>query len=202
MGWLRNLLVFPDNKWREAADTLGGEFVQGKWLDGSEIKLSHRTHPITLAVRRSGDSDGSDLYTEVIPQVSLRPEAKLLLFPRIKGFLGSIADGVLTREGKTIDLPALNDDYLVFGENTELAERLFGHRVFLLALEAVSARPTVTVGRCLHEWLAQEKDDDEADFCISVKKSVKNVQQLKSMLDLTKVLIDLLEENNCLASAH
>ena len=201
MSWLRNLLVFPDNKWREAADTLGGEFVQGKWLAGSEIKVSHRAYPITLAVRRSSDSDSSDLYTEVIPQVSLRPEVELLLYPRMKGLLGSIADGVLMRAGKTIDLPALSDDYLVFGNNTELADRLFGQRTFLLALEAVPAKPTVTVGRCLYEWLGTETDDDEADFCVSVKKSVKNVQQLKSMLDLTKVLLDLLEENNCLASA-
>ena len=140
MGWLRNLLVFPDDKWREAADTLGGEFVQGKWLAGSEIKLSHRAYPITLAVRRSGDSDSSDLYTEVIPQVSLRPEVKLLLYPRMKGLLGSIADGVLMRAGKTIDLPALSDDYLVFGKNTELAERLFGQSSFSAGARSRSSK--------------------------------------------------------------
>ena len=58
MDWLRNLFGVPDDAWAEAAGKLGAEFVQGKWLANSEIKLSHRGFPITLEVR-SGTGDDS-----------------------------------------------------------------------------------------------------------------------------------------------
>ena len=50
MGWLRNFFVFPDKIWEEAAEKLGGEFVQGKVLMNSEIHFSHRDISIRLIV--------------------------------------------------------------------------------------------------------------------------------------------------------
>ena len=61
MSWLRNLLVFPDDVWEEAARKLGGDFVKGRWLADSKIKLLHRDHPITLEVGlgTGDDSNGT-----------------------------------------------------------------------------------------------------------------------------------------------
>ena len=144
MGWLRNRFIFPDDVWAVAADKLGAEFVQGKWLANSEIKLSHRNHPITLEVG-FGTGDDSTQYTKAIPGASLRPQIKLVLYPKIKEVLGALTDGLLSRTGKAIDLPALDDDFTVFGNNAELANGLFGDPDFVSALRRVSPKSTVRV---------------------------------------------------------
>ena len=99
MGRLRNLFVFPDDVWKEAARKLDGEFVKGRWLANSEIKLLHRDYPITLGVR-FGTGDDSTQYTKAIPGVSLRPQIKLVLYPKIKGVMGALTSGLLSRTGK------------------------------------------------------------------------------------------------------
>ena len=189
MSWLRNLLVFPDDVWEEAARKLGGEFVKGRWLANSKIKLLQRDHPITLEV--DTDDDGKR-YTRAIPGASLRPKVRLQLTPKWKGVLGSLAGGLLARTGKAIDLPVLDDDFTVFGNKAELANGLFGHPDFVSALRRVSPKPTVRVG------MSMSVDEDQEKFCVFVPQVLKNVHELIAIIDLTKVLLDLLEENRCL----
>ena len=191
MSWLRNLLVFPDDVWEEAACKLGGDFVKGRWLAKSKIKLLHRDHPITLEVGL-GTGDDSKRYTRAIPGASLSPKVRLQLTPKWKGVLGSLAGGLLARTGKAIDLPVLDDDFTVFGNNAELANGLFGHPDFVSALRRVSPKPTVRVG------MSMSVDEDEEKFCVSVPRVLKDAHELIAMIDLTKVLLDLLEENRCL----
>ena len=188
MSWLRNLLVFPDDVWEEAARELGGEFVKGSWLADSKIKLLHRDHPITLEV----DTDDGKRYTRAILGASLRRKVRLQLTPKLKGVLGSLAGGLLARTGKAIDLPALDDDFTVFGNNAELASGLFGHPDFVSALRRVSPKPTVRVG------MSMSVDEDQEKFCVFVPQVLKNVHELIAIIDLTKVLLNLLEENRCL----
>ncbi|QDT62485.1 hypothetical protein SV7mr_50330 [Stieleria bergensis] len=192
MSWLRNLLVFPDDVWEEAARELGGDFVKGRWLANSKIKLLHREHPITLEVGFGTGDDGTR-YTRAIPGASLRPEVKLQLTPKWKGVLGSLAGGLLARSGKAkaIDLPVLDDDFTVFGNKAELANGLFGQPDFVSALRRVSPKPTVRVG------MSMSVDEDEEKFCVFVPQVLKNVHELIAITDLTKVLLDLLEENRC-----
>ena len=191
MSWLRNLLVFPDDVWEEAARKLGGDFVKGRWLANSKIKLLHCDHPITLEVGL-GTGDDSTRYTRAIPGASLRPKVRLQLTPKWKGVLGSLAGGLLARTGKAIDLPVLDDDFTVFGNKAELANGLFGHPDFVSALRRVSPKPTVRVG------MSMSVDEDEEKFCVFVPQVLKNVHELIAIIDLTKVLLDLLEENRCL----
>ena len=191
MGWLRNLLVFPDDVWEEAARKLGGEFVKGRWLADSKIKLLHRDHPITLEVGL-GTGDDSTRYTRAIPGASLRRKVRLQLTPKWKGVLGSLAGGLLARTGKAIDLPVLDDDFTVFGNKAELANGLFGHPDFVSALRRVSPKPTVRVG------MSMSIDEEQEKFCVFVPRVLKNVHELIAIIDLTKVLLDLLEENLCL----
>lgn len=191
MGWLRNRLVFPDDVWEEAARKLDGEFVKGRWLANSEIKLLHRDHPITLEVR-FGTGDDSTQYTKALPGASLRPQVKLALHPKTRGVLGALTSGLLSRTGKAIDLPVLDDDYSVIGDDAELANGLFGHPDFVSALKGVSPNPTVKVG------ISLSVKEDEEDFCVSVPRVLKDVDDLIAIIDLTKVLLDLLEENRCL----
>ena len=192
MSWLRNLLVFPDDVWEEAARKLGGDFVKGRWLADSKIKLLHRDHPITLEV----DTDDGTHYTRAIPGASLRPKVRLQLTPKWKGVLGSLAGGLLARTGKAIDLPVLDDDFTVFGNKAELANGLFGHPDFVSALRRVSPKPTVRVG------MSMSVDEEQEKFCVFVPRVLKNVHELIAIVDLTKVLVDLLEENRCLEYAQ
>ena len=189
MSWLRNLLVFPDDVWEEVARKLGGDFVKGRWLADSKIKLLHRDHPITLEV--DTDDDGKR-YTRAIPGASLRPKVRLQLTPKWKGVLGSLTGGLLARTGKAIDLPVLDDDFTVFGNKAELANGLFGHPDFVSDLRRVSPKPTVRVG------MSMSVDEDQEQFCVFVPQVLKNVHELIAITDLTKVLLDLLEENRCL----
>lgn len=90
MGWLRNLFIFPDDVWAAAAGKLGAEFVQGKWLANSEIKLLHRGFPITLFAGSDPGSDNSSEYTRAVPGVSLDPKIGVLLdVLDEKGFLAA-----------------------------------------------------------------------------------------------------------------
>jgi hypothetical protein len=77
MGWIRNLLGFPDDVWAVAAGKLGAEFVQGKWLANSAIKLSYREIPITLGVDLDSSSDSGTRYTGAASGVSLDPRQQL-----------------------------------------------------------------------------------------------------------------------------
>lgn len=199
MGWLRNLLVFPDKIWEDAAGKLDGDFSQGKGLANSEIKLSHRDVPVTLGVDFSSDSEDSAQVTKAIPKVSLRPDLKLLFYPRMKGVAGSLTSGLLSKTGKGIDLPLLGEDYHVIGDNGELASELFGHPDFVAALRGMSTKPTVAVGGRLSSWENGRAEEDEENLFVSVPSVLKDVRELIAMVALTKVLLDLLVENGCLA---
>ena len=146
MSGFRNRFVFPDAVWGEAARKLDGEFVKGRWLANSEIKLLHRGYPITLGVRFGAGKDGIQ-YTTAILEAPLRPHIRFVLYPKIKGLIAGLTRGLLSRTGKRIDLPSLKGKYSLMGEDPELANRLFGHHDFVAALDAVSQDPTVVVGR-------------------------------------------------------
>jgi hypothetical protein len=45
-------------------------------------------------------------------------------------------------------------------------------------------------------------DEDQEKFCVFVPQVLKNVHELIAIIDLTKVLLDLLEENRCLEYAQ
>ena len=198
MGWLRNRFIFPDDVWAVAADKLGAEFVQGKWLANSEIKLSHRNHPITLEVR-FGTGDDNTQYTRAVPGVALDPKIRLAMAPQIKGLMGSIMSGLAARTGAAFKIPALGEDYLVFGDDEELANEIFGHRDFVSALKGLTQNPKIMVGRTLSVDLLADKDED--NFYVSVRRVSKDIHQLVGLVDLTRVLLDVLDENDCLAAA-
>ena len=200
MGWIRNLLGVPDDVWAAAAGKLGAEFVQGKWLANSEIKLSHRGFPITLGADFDSDSDSGTEYTRAVPSVRLNPHIKLAVIPQVKGLLGSVASGLAARTGATINIPSLGEDYLVLGEDAELANEVFGHRDFLSALKGLTQNPKILVGRTSSvDLLADEKEDV---FYVSVRGVLKDIHQLVALVELTKVLLDLLDENGCLAATE
>jgi hypothetical protein len=198
VGWLRNLFGVPDDVWADAAGKLGAEFVQGKWLANSEIKLSHRGFPITLEVR-FGTGDDSTEYTRAVPGVALDPRTKLAMLPQVKGLLGSITSGLAAWTGyPTIKIPSLGEDYLVVGDDEKLANNIFGHRDFLSALKGLTQTPKIVVGRTLSVNLLADEDED--NFYVSVRGVLKDIHQLIALVDLTKVLLDLLDENGCLAA--
>ncbi len=197
MSGFRNRFVFPDNVWEEAARKLNGEFVKGRWLANSEIKLLHRGYPITLGVR-FGSGEDSNQYTKAILGASLRPQIRFVLYPKIKGVIGGLTSGLVSRTGKGIDLPGLEDKYSLISGDPELANRLFGHHDFVAALDAVSQDPTVVVGRTLGNWANDPAEKDEEDFCVSVREVCKDLHQLIAITELAKVLLDLLEESSCL----
>ncbi|XZE52870.1 hypothetical protein SH139x_004577 [Planctomycetaceae bacterium SH139] len=200
MGWLRRLFGVPDDVWADAAGKLGAEFVQGEWLANSEIKLSHRGFPITLGADFDSDSDSGTEYTRAVPSVRLNPHIKLAVIPQVKGLLGSVASGLAARTGATIKIPSLGEDYLVLGEDEELANEVFGHRDFLSALKGLTQNPKILVGRTSSvDFLADEKEDD---FYVSVRGVLKDIHQLVALVELTKVLLDLLDENGCLAATE
>ena len=187
-----------DDAWEEAASKLGGEFVQGTWLANSEIKLSHRDYGIALGVHFGSGSESNNQYTRATPNVSLRSEVKLALYPQMKGFAGAITGGLISSSGKAINLPALSDDFHVLGDDAELANRLFAHHDFVSALRSMPENPTAIVGSSLRKWTDDEAEKDEDDFYVSVPNVVKDIHQLISLIDLTKVLLGQLEENDCL----
>ena len=198
MGWLRNLLVFPDDIWEVAAGELDAEFTKGKWLANSEIKLSHHDFSITLGVHFNTGSHSNTQYTKAIPDAQLRREIKLMLYPQMKGIMGSLTSGLLSTTGKGINLPLLGEDYQVIGDNPELAGELFGQPDFVSTLKGMSIKPTVAVGGRVSSWAKDQPEEDEEDVYVSVPKVVKDVRQLIAMIDLTKILLDQLEANGCL----
>ena len=196
MGWLRNLLVFPDDVWAAAADELNAEFIQGKWLANSEIRLLHDNHPITLEVR-FGDGDDNNQYTTAVPGVALDPKIELAVVPQWKGLLGLITNGLAART--TIEIPALGEDYHVFGDDEKLANEIFGHRDFVSALEGLTKKPSIFVGSTLS--VDSSSDEDEDKFYVSVHGVSKDIHQLAALVDLTRVLLDVLDDNGCLTVA-
>jgi hypothetical protein len=203
MGWLRNLLIFPDNVSAAAAGKLGAEFVQGKWLANSEIRLSHRGFPITLWAGSDPGSEDSPEYTRAVPGVSLDPRIELAMVPQMKGLLGSITSGLATRTGATIKIPTLGEDYLVFGDDEKLASEILGHRDFVSALKGFTQNPSIFVGHAFGvDLMADEAEQDKDNFYVSVRGVLKDIHQLLALVDLTKVLLDLLDENGCLAAAR
>jgi hypothetical protein len=199
VGWLRNLFGVPDDVWADAAGKLGAEFVQGRWLANSEIKLSHRGFPITLGADSSNSDSGTE-YTRAVPGVSLNPQTKLAMLPQIKGLLGSTASGLAARTGATINIPSLGEDYLILGDDEKLANEIFGHRDFLSALKGLTQNPKIVVGRTLGvDLLADENEDN---FYVSVRGVLRDIHQLVALVYLTKVLLDLLDENGCLSAAE
>ena len=202
MGWLRNLLGVPDGVWAAAAGMLGAEFVQGKWLANSEIKLSHRGFPITLGAGFDPSSDSSTENTRAVPGVSLDPKVKLAMLPQAKGLAGSMMSRFGARTGATIKIPALDDGFLVLGDDEKLANEIFGHREFVSALNGMTQSPKIAVGCNLSvDLLADEYEQDEDTFYVSVRDVLKDIHQLVALVDLTKVLLDVLDENRCLAAA-
>lgn len=197
MGGFRNRFIFPDDIWEETAHKVKGEFVKGRWFANSEIKLSHRDYLITLGVR-FGSGDDSTQYTKAFLGASLRPQISFVLFPKIKGFMGTLTSGLLSRSGKEINLPILGDEYSLIGDDIELAKKLFGHHGFVTALRANSQNPAVMIGSSLSNWAKERDDNDEEDFCISTRDVCKDIRQLIAMTELAKILLDLLEENDCL----
>ena len=195
MGWIRKLLGFPDDVWAAAAGKLGAEFVQGEWLANSEIKLSHRGFPITLGT----ELDDGRQYTRAVPGVSLDPRTKLAMFPQFKGLLGSITSGLTART--TIKIPALGEDYLVYGDDERLANEIFGHHDFVLALKGMTQNSEIVVAEIVVgctltvELLA---DEDDGNFYVSVRDVLKDVHQLVALVDLTRVLLNVLDEKGCL----
>ena len=201
MGWLRNRLVFPDDAWEEAARKLDGEFVKGRWLANSEIRLLHRNHPITLDVEFGADDDSTQ-YTRAVPHVALDPSIKLEMLPQVKGLLGPIVSGLAARTVATIKIPALGEDYFVLGDDEELANNILGHRDFLSALSGLTQNPRVFVGQTSSvDLLADETEQDEDNFYVSVRGVLKDIHQLAALADLTRVLLDVLDENGCLSEA-
>lgn len=201
MGWLRNLLVFPDATWEVAATKVGGEFVQGTWLGNSEIRFSHGEVPVKLEVQFSENSKRSTQSTKAIPKVTLRPGVKLMLFPQMTGLLGAMTGGLLSASGKEIEIPVLSGDYQVIGDDVELANELFGNSAFVSALRDLPTKPTVAVGGSLRNWGSENPTDtDEDGLYVSVPKVLKDASHLIALVTLTKTLLDLLHSNNCLAS--
>ena len=195
MGWIRKLLGVPDDVWAAAAGKLGAEFVQGEWLANSEIKLSHRGFPITLGT----ELDDGRQYTRAVPGVSLNPRTRLAMLPQFKGLLGSITSRLTART--TIKIPALGEDYLVYGDDERLANEIFGHRDFVLALKGMTQNSEIVVAEIVVgcaltvELLA---DEDDGNFYVSVCDVLKDVHQLVALVDLTRVLLNVLDENGCL----
>ena len=203
MGWLRNLLIFPDDVWATAAGRLGAEFVQGKWLANSEIRLLHRGFPIRLWAGSDPGSDNSSEDTRAVPGVSLDPKIRVAMVPQMKGLLGSITSGLAARTGAMIKIPALGEDYLVFGDDEELANEIFGHRDFVSVLKGLTQNPWIFVGRTFSvDLLADEAEQDEHNFYVSVRGVSKDIHQLVALVDLTRVLLDVLDEKGCLAAAR
>ena len=195
MGWIRKLLGVPDDVWAAAAGKLGAEFVQGEWLANSEIKLSHRGFPITLGT----ELDDGRQYTRAVPGVSLNPRTRLAMLLQFKGLLGSITSRLTART--TIKIPALGEDYLVYGDDERLANEIFGHRDFVLALKGMTQNSEIVVaeivvGCALTVELLADEDDD--NFYVSVRDVLKDVHQLVALVDLTRVLLNVLDENGCL----
>ncbi len=195
MGWIRKLLGVPDDVWAAAAGKLGAEFVQGEWLANSEIKLSHRGFPITLGT----ELDDGRQYTRAVPGISLNPRTRLAMLPQFKGLLGSITSRLTART--TIKIPALGEDYLVYGDDERLANEIFGHRDFVLALKGMTQNSEIVVAEIVVgcaltvELLA---DEDDGNFYVSVRDVLKDVHQLVALVDLTRVLLNVLDENGCL----
>jgi len=99
MGGFRNRFVFPDDVWENAARRLDGEFVKGRWLANSEIKLVHRDYSITLGVR-FGSGEDSNQYTKAILGASLRPKMRFVLCPKIKGVIRGLTRGYYREPGR------------------------------------------------------------------------------------------------------
>ena len=192
MGGFRNRFVFPDDVWEEAARKLNGEFVKGRWLAKSEIRLLHRNHSITLQTECDVDDNGRK-FTRAVPDVALDRKAKMEILPQVEGLLGSITRGLAARTGATIKIPALGEHYLVFGEDEKLANAIFGHHDFVAALKGVTQTPSIVVGHSPNHLL-----DKDEHFYVSVTGVLRDVHQLIAISELTKVLLDLLEESNCL----
>lgn len=184
------------------AGQIGAEFVKGRWLANSEIRLSHRDISVTLRVDSNTDSDDHTQISKAIPDVSLRPEIKLMLYPQMKGIMGSLTSGLMSSTGKAISVPLLGGGYQVIGDNPELAGGLFGQSAFVSNLRGMSVKPTVTLGGQLSGWAKDQPEEDEEKMCVSVPNVVKDVHQMIAVVDLTKNLLDSLIENDCLVSVH
>ena len=196
MGWLRNLLLFPDNAWQEAAGKLGAEFVQGRWLANNEINLSHRDYPMKIGIGSSKfarESQKITEYTKVMSSVSLRPGVKQCLMPKLTGLFGAFVNTALSSVGTSIELPLLGDDYQVIGADAKLAGRIFGNQAFLSALRSMPIDPTVVVNSS-----PRNRNSHDNGLCVLVRNVVKDTHQLVAMANLTKILLDVLEENDCL----
>ena len=198
MGWLRTFFGVPDTIWADAAGKLGAEYVQGKWLANSEIKLTHRGFPITIGADFDSDSDSGTETTRAVPGVPLDPKTELAMLPQIKGLMGSIANGLVARTGATVKISSLGEDCLVLGDNEQLANNIFGHHDFLSALKSLTQTPKIFVGRTLNVDLLSNENED--NFYVSVPGVLKDIHQLVALVDLTKVLLDRLDENDCLAA--
>ena len=98
----------------------------------------------------------------------------------------------------TIKIPSFDEDYLVVGDDEKLANNLFGHRDFLSVLKGLTQNPKIVVGRTLSVNLLADEDED--NFYVSVRGVLKDIHQLVALVDLTKVLLDLLDENGCIAA--
>ena len=84
----------------------------------------------------------------------------------------------------------------------ELANNILGHRDFLSALSGLTQNPRVFVGQTSSvDLLADETEQDEDNFYVSVRGVLKDIHQLAALADLTRVLLDVLDENGCLAEA-
>ena len=153
--------------------------------------------PSRLEFTSAQISDRHTQFTKAIPDASLHPEIKLMLYPQMKGLMGSLTSGLLSTTGKAINLPLLGEDFQVIGDNPELASRLFGQPDFVSTLKGMSTKPTVAVGGRLSSWAKDQPEGDEEDLYVSVPNIVKDVHQLIAMIDLTKILLDLLQENGC-----
>ena len=192
MGGFRNRFVFPDDVWEEAARKLNGEFVKGRWLADSEIKLLHRNHPITLQTECDVDDNGRK-YTRAVPEVALDRKVGMQILPQAEGLLGSITRSLAARTGATIKVSALGEDYHVFGDDEKLANAIFGHHDFVSALKGVAQTPSIVVGQSPNHLL-----DKDEHFYVSVTGVLKDTHQLIAITEVAKVLLNLLEESNCL----
>jgi hypothetical protein len=180
----------PSKQWESVAQELDAQFRPGKFLGPDSLELEHRGYPIKVTLEYAGMDDGNpNQFTQIVATAPLGANARAVLLRSWPG--QKIAELAVSAVGFRVEDPSLPDGVLIASSDASSAKQVFTTTAVEQAILSAPEGLKLLVGGRTLDWDRPCVDE----VVVQSPGVVTTRKDLNSMIQVTRSLLDSLEEN-------
>lgn len=191
MQLLRKLLAPKEQVWKPYCDDIGGRYVEGRWLQGDRVEITHHGRMIVLVTE--SEPETGHRSTLLRAEVDLVDGVMLGLLRNWPG--QKVINLMVSMFGlQRTTVSGVSNDCMILAKDQSQAEAFFGDTGLQ---DLILKHPQLTVFVGVPPGLSQRGRAKQVR--ISVPQVVQDLSQLKSLVELSRVVINVLSDRGLIA---